>query len=152
MRDLLKQLLCTPSKASPHVLMHALSLSLVTCMDRRLTPTQGFAKSMLDVADNLERALTTVPAEVLQQAPAGDEDKITSMLRSLLTGVEMTNRVLLQVGLHRQHHTPNEAWLSFWRAVVIGAARFSCAVASGCGTLRFLLLDIMCRFALVSLY
>ncbi len=48
----------------------------------------GFARDLLEVADNLRRALEMVPRERLEQ----DE-----LLRNLVTGVEMTERQLLSV-------------------------------------------------------
>ncbi len=48
----------------------------------------GFARDLLEVADNLRRALESVPREALE----GDE-----LLRNLVTGVEMTERQLLGV-------------------------------------------------------
>src|SRR5579864_8704601 len=54
---------------------------------RRLSATsnRSFAKDLLDVADNLRRALTSVPADDIR-----DE-----RLRSLLEGVAATERALL---------------------------------------------------------
>ncbi len=48
----------------------------------------GFARDLLEVADNLRRALESVPREALET----DE-----LLRNLVTGVEMTERQLLNV-------------------------------------------------------
>ncbi len=48
----------------------------------------GFARDLLEVADNLRRALESVPQEALET----DE-----LLRNLVTGVEMTERQLLNV-------------------------------------------------------
>ena len=57
---------------------------------------QGFAKAMLDVSDNLERALGAVPAEVLEEGAEVDGEKSHEMLRSLHEGVSLTEKVLLQ--------------------------------------------------------
>lgn len=46
---------------------------------------QGFAKTMLDVSDNLARSLESVPEEELQEE---------GMLKGLFEGVEMTNKIL----------------------------------------------------------
>ncbi|HFA59451.1 MAG TPA: nucleotide exchange factor GrpE [Rhodospirillales bacterium] len=48
----------------------------------------GFARDLLEVADNLRRALESVPREALEQ---------DDLLRNLVTGVEMTERQLLSV-------------------------------------------------------
>jgi len=53
--------------------------------------TSGFAKDLLPVADNLRRALAAIPQEALENDEA---------LRTLKTGVEMTER-LLQTALER---------------------------------------------------
>lgn len=39
-------------------------------------PVQGFCKNILDVADNLERALDSVPGNVLEAAKDGDTEKL----------------------------------------------------------------------------
>jgi molecular chaperone GrpE len=51
----------------------------------------GFARDLLDAADNLRRALASVPAEGREAAGAGGGD----LLRNLLLGVEMTEKTLL---------------------------------------------------------
>mmetsp|Transcript_3513 Transcript_3513/g.11726 ORF Transcript_3513/g.11726 Transcript_3513/m.11726 type:complete len:134 (-) Transcript_3513:456-857(-) len=51
--------------------------------------TTKFAKDLLNVADNLERAISMVPAEVREGEP--------STLKALLEGVELTDRELLSV-------------------------------------------------------
>jgi len=59
---------------------------------------QGFAKGLLDVADNLGRAAEAVPQTFRQ--PGGEEvdlKKAAQLLISLLQGVEMTERQLQQV-------------------------------------------------------
>jgi molecular chaperone GrpE len=49
----------------------------------------GFARDLLDAADNLRRALASVPAEGREAAGGGD------LLSNLLLGVEMTEKTLL---------------------------------------------------------
>lgn len=56
--------------------------------DARNYAMTGFARDLLEVADNLSRALASVPAEALAESEP---------LRSLVTGVEMTERSLLAV-------------------------------------------------------
>jgi len=62
---------------------------------------QGFAKSMLDVADNLERAAAAVPKDALNPKegadPKEEADKLRGLLKGLLDGVGATERVLLHV-------------------------------------------------------
>jgi molecular chaperone GrpE len=55
--------------------------------DARLYGITGFARDVLDIADNLQRALDAVPAEARANAEAG--------LKSLIEGVELTERSLL---------------------------------------------------------
>jgi molecular chaperone GrpE len=55
--------------------------------DARLYGITGFARDVLDIADNLQRALDAVPAEARAAADAG--------LASLIEGVELTERSLL---------------------------------------------------------
>jgi len=59
---------------------------------------QGFAKDVLDVADNMQRALDQVPVEVRE----GDENP---QLRLLFEGVKLTDDILLKTfakhGIHR---------------------------------------------------
>lgn len=50
---------------------------------------KSFAKSLLDVSDNLSRALESVPKEAL-------EDKDNTVLTTLYEGIEMTDRGLLK--------------------------------------------------------
>ena len=54
---------------------------------------QGFAKALLEVADNLERALGSAPEEA-QDPPA---DKAIAQLRTLRGGLQLTDKVLMQV-------------------------------------------------------
>jgi len=55
---------------------------------------QDFAKSLLDVADNLGRAL-----EIVQKSTstADDAESNAKLLKSLLEGVEMTDKQLMKV-------------------------------------------------------
>lgn len=55
---------------------------------------QDFAKSLLDVADNLGRAL-----EIVQKSTstADDAEANAKLLKSLLEGVEMTDKQLMKV-------------------------------------------------------
>jgi molecular chaperone GrpE len=55
--------------------------------DARLYGITGFARDVLDIADNLQRALDAVPAEARANADAG--------LAALIDGVELTERSLL---------------------------------------------------------
>ena len=64
---------------------------------RRNWALQGFAKSLLDVADNLERAAGAVPAEALQQDGKLPAPELAKHLRTLLQGVQMTDNQLTAV-------------------------------------------------------
>jgi molecular chaperone GrpE len=55
--------------------------------DARIYGITGFARDVLDIADNLQRALDAVPAETRANADAG--------LKALIEGVELTERSLL---------------------------------------------------------
>jgi molecular chaperone GrpE len=55
--------------------------------DARMYGITGFARDVLDIADNLQRALDAVPAEARAAADPG--------LKSLMEGVELTERSLL---------------------------------------------------------
>ena len=55
--------------------------------DSKLYGVTGFARDVLDIADNLQRALDAVPAEARATADPG--------LTSLIEGVELTERSLL---------------------------------------------------------
>lgn len=57
---------------------------------------QKFAESLLEVADNLESAARAVPQGVLQEGAAVQADTALKYLRSLLEGVQATERVLLK--------------------------------------------------------
>ncbi|MGA7806481.1 nucleotide exchange factor GrpE [Bradyrhizobium sp.] len=55
--------------------------------DARIYGITGFARDVLDIADNLQRALDAVPAEARASAEPG--------LKALIEGVELTERSLL---------------------------------------------------------
>jgi molecular chaperone GrpE len=55
--------------------------------DARTYGITGFARDVLDIADNLQRALDAVPAEARENADPG--------LKALIEGVELTERSLL---------------------------------------------------------
>ena len=55
--------------------------------DARIYGIQNFARDVLDIADNLQRALDAVPAETKAAADPG--------LKALIEGVELTERSLL---------------------------------------------------------
>ena len=55
--------------------------------DARTYGITGFARDILDIADNLQRALDAVPAEAKETADPG--------LKALIEGVELTERSLL---------------------------------------------------------
>src|SRR5260370_33564735 len=55
--------------------------------DARIYGITGFARDVLDIADNLQRALDAVPAEAKATADPG--------LQALIDGVELTERSLL---------------------------------------------------------
>src|SRR6478736_1428021 len=55
--------------------------------DARTYGIQNFARDVLDIADNLQRALDAVPAETKASADPG--------LKALIEGVELTERSLL---------------------------------------------------------
>lgn len=61
--------------------------------DAKKFAVQGFCKDLLDVADNLERAIATVP-EGGEEADAG---KVKAMLKSFREGVVMTEKQLASV-------------------------------------------------------
>ncbi len=59
---------------------------------------QNFAKGLLDVADNLGRAAAAVPEEFRKSDGSGEEPSgAAKILISLLLGVEMTEKQLVQV-------------------------------------------------------
>lgn len=57
---------------------------------------QSFAKSLLDVADNLERAAAAVPAEALQPGDSFSAADVAKYLRTLLEGVQLTDKQLAE--------------------------------------------------------
>ncbi|KAL3679430.1 hypothetical protein R1sor_022386 [Riccia sorocarpa] len=57
---------------------------------------QNFAKGLLDVADNLARAAAAVPESIAKSNPGDDPSGNLKLLQSLLQGVEMTEKQLLQ--------------------------------------------------------
>lgn len=60
---------------------------------------QEFAKSLLDVADNLGRALMTIPPNVRKELLT-DQSEIGKQLKSLVEGLIMTERELMKVYMH----------------------------------------------------
>ncbi|KAL7558787.1 hypothetical protein ACA910_018290 [Epithemia clementina (nom. ined.)] len=56
---------------------------------------KSFAKSLLDVSDNLTRALESVPAE-MRKSSSESADSASAVLASLYEGIEMTDRGLLK--------------------------------------------------------
>ena len=68
---------------------------------------QGFVKDLLDVSDNLERALGAVDEEYLKkeggkgkgegEGEGDDASKAFNLLKSLYEGIEMTEKQMLQV-------------------------------------------------------
>lgn len=60
--------------------------------------SQKFAESLLEVADNLESAARAVPQGVLQEGADVPAETSLKYLKSLLEGVQATERVLLKVG------------------------------------------------------
>eukprot|EP00879_Flechtneria_rotunda_P021063 GHRR01022189.1.p1 GENE.GHRR01022189.1~~GHRR01022189.1.p1 ORF type:complete len:235 (+),score=106.21 GHRR01022189.1:318-1022(+) len=57
---------------------------------------QKFAQSLLEVADNLESAVKAAPKDVLQAGADVSVEKALGYLKSLLEGVQATERVLLK--------------------------------------------------------
>jgi hypothetical protein len=58
---------------------------------------QNLVKSIIDVADNLERAAGAVPLDELNGEKAVDTDRALALLRSLRDGVLMTDAILMKV-------------------------------------------------------
>lgn len=58
---------------------------------------QEFAKSLLDVADNLGRAIATVPEHIRNEALANETSEVAKYLKSLLEGVMMTEKELMKI-------------------------------------------------------
>ena len=86
--------------------------ALSICMPKCLL-VQGFVKSLLDVADNLERAAGSVTDQSLQginsDGKALTAKQSSKLLKGLLEGVHLTDRILVQVrpytfGSNRQEH------------------------------------------------
>ena len=61
--------------------------------DAKKFAVQGFAKDLLDVADNMDRACATVTEEIIAEAK-NDAGKLETLLRSFKEGVELTQRQL----------------------------------------------------------
>ena len=61
--------------------------------DAKKFAVQGFAKDLLDVADNIDRACATVTEEIIAEAK-NDAGKLETLLRSFKEGVELTQRQL----------------------------------------------------------
>lgn len=63
-------------------------------------PMQGFVKSLLDVADNLERAAGSVTDQSLKGLASDGQnltaDQSNKLLKGLLDGVTLTDRILVQ--------------------------------------------------------
>lgn len=62
--------------------------------EAKLFAVQGFAKSILEVADNLERAKASVPAEMVSSESTADREVLHKNLDQLRTGVVLTEKVL----------------------------------------------------------
>lgn len=58
---------------------------------------QSFAKSLLDVADNLGRASSVVKESFSKIDASKDTSDAVPLLKTLLEGVEMTQKQLLEV-------------------------------------------------------
>lgn len=58
---------------------------------------QSFSKSLLDVADNLSRASSVVKASFSKIDSSNDSDEAVTLLKTLLEGVEMTEKQLGEV-------------------------------------------------------
>lgn len=74
--------------------------ALSLCMPKCLL-VQGFVKSLLDVADNLERAAGSVTDQSLQginsDGKALTAKQSSKLLKGLMEGVHLTDRILVQV-------------------------------------------------------
>ena len=70
---------------------------------------QGFVKDLLDVADNLERAAGAVLPETVEGKDKDGKpltaEQAVAALRSLLEGVQMTEKIMLQVKHDRRQQT-----------------------------------------------
>lgn len=69
-------------------------MSLALCLHIML---QSFAKSLLDVADNLARAASVVGNSFSKIDASKDTDGAVPLLKTLLEGVDMTEKQLLEV-------------------------------------------------------
>ena len=58
---------------------------------------QGFAKGLLDVADNLDRASSVVKESFAKLDTSSDSSGAVPLLKTLLEGVEMTEKQLAEV-------------------------------------------------------
>lgn len=63
---------------------------------------QNFAKSLLDVADNLGRAASVTKAGFAKIDQSKDSAGTLSLLKTLLEGVEMTEKQLSEVNFSNQ--------------------------------------------------
>lgn len=70
---------------------------------------QGFAKNLLEVADNLESAQKAIPADILQPGADVPADKALGYLKSLLEGVQATEKVL-----HKVRERTCQLWYPPW--------------------------------------
>ena len=61
--------------------------------DAKKFAVQGFAKDLLDVADNMDRACQTVTEDIINEA-LSDAKKLEMLLRSFKEGVELTQKQL----------------------------------------------------------
>ena len=61
--------------------------------DAKKFAVQGFAKDLLDVADNMDRACQTVTEDIINEA-LSDAKKLETLLRSFKEGVELTQKQL----------------------------------------------------------
>ncbi len=67
---------------------------------------QSFAKGLLDVADNLGRGAAAVPEEFRKSDGPEDPSGAAKLLISLLLGVEMTEKQLIQVSCFHPSFQP----------------------------------------------
>lgn len=60
---------------------------------------QGFAKGIVGVIDTFERAVDSVPTELMEEVESGTEEekRLRQVLRSFHEGIKMTEKQLLQV-------------------------------------------------------
>lgn len=66
-------------------------------------------KDFLEVPDTLERALSTVQESLKQTGSEGglealDKEKATSLLKGLVEGIELTDKIMMQVQTCFEHH------------------------------------------------